>query len=70
MKLGSLGYTYSTTLGAMTLQGPHQVAKQSRTRSESLTPTTLSQSALELRLCTPVSEASAMFAKNRDVMIG
>lgn len=23
---------YATTLGAMTLQGPHQVAKQSRTR--------------------------------------
>jgi hypothetical protein len=28
--------TYSTTFGAMTLQGPHQVAKQSRTTTSFL----------------------------------
>jgi hypothetical protein len=43
-KLG--GNTYLTTWGAMTLQGPHQVAKQSRTMSESLTFSASSKAAL------------------------
>jgi len=38
--------TYFTTSGAMTLQGPHQVAKQSRTMREFLSARALSKSDL------------------------
>lgn len=34
--VGETDITYFTTSGAMTLQGPHQVAKQSRTMTELL----------------------------------
>ena len=47
MKLVKLNeMTYSTTLGAMTLHGPHQVAKQSRTIRVSLTQRASSKSFL------------------------
>ena len=44
---------YLTTCGAMTLQGPHHVAKQSTTIRVSLVVMASSNSALFLRLCTP-----------------
>lgn len=44
--------TYLTTCGAMTLHGPHQVAKQSRTMRP-FSPRAESKSALEVRLWTP-----------------
>lgn len=42
--------TYLTTCGAMTLHGPHQVAKQSTTMRVSLMPIASSNSDLDLRL--------------------
>ena len=50
---GVWGVTYLTTCGAMTLQGPHHVAKQSSTIRVSLVSIAESNSALFLRLCTP-----------------
>jgi len=44
---------YLTTVGAMTLQGPHHVAKQSRTMRVSGVCIASSNSALLLRLWTP-----------------
>ncbi len=44
---------YLTTVGAMTLQGPHHVAKQSRTIRVSLVCIASSNSALLFRLWTP-----------------
>lgn len=38
--------TYLTTWGAMTLQGPHQVAKQSRTIRLDLSPSASSKAVL------------------------
>lgn len=40
------GGTYFTTSGAMTLQGPHQVAKQSRTMREFFSSRAVSKSDL------------------------
>jgi hypothetical protein len=45
--------THLTTCGAMTLQGPHHVAKQSRTISVPFSSMAESNSALDLRLWTP-----------------
>ena len=58
VSLGSEGRqrqeTHVTTLGAMTLQGPHQVAKQSSTTSVSLSASALSQSGFAERLWAPI----------------
>ena len=43
---GFWGNTHFTTWGAMTLHGPHQVAKQSRTMRLSFSPSAVSKSAL------------------------
>lgn len=50
--LGGFGKTYLTTCGAMTLQGPHHVAKQSRTISPDPVMAS-SKSFFDCRLCTP-----------------
>ena len=49
----NLGDAYLTIVGAMTLQGPHHVAKQSSTISDPFSPSAASNSALLTKLCTP-----------------
>jgi hypothetical protein len=50
---GVRGVTDLATCGAMTLQGPHQVAKQSRTMRESFSSRAVSNDFLSARAWTP-----------------
>ena len=59
--------TYLTTCGAMTLQGPHHVAKQSSTISVPFSPMASSNSCFDCRLCTP---SLPMVAEKLRVMDG
>jgi hypothetical protein len=52
-----------TTCGAITLQGPHQVAKQSRTMRVPFSFMAESKSALDCRLCTPSLPIFAVLLK-------